>query len=119
MNWARIRLTSGKKSGIVERDHDDGHPAPGWSASESGRLRQGAAGPARRPGDARVPDIHAPTNGHSVKPEVFRALIESLYREGPYLELFGRRPAPGWTSWGDLCLQRDGEAGEGSECVEA
>ena len=61
-------------------------------------------------------DIHAPTNGHSVKPEVFRALIESLYREGPYLELFGRHPAPGWTSRGDLCLQRDGEAREGIEC---
>ena len=38
---------------------------------------------------------------HSEKPEEFRALIEELYPTGPHIELFARRPAPGWTIWGD------------------
>ena len=38
---------------------------------------------------------------HSEKPAEFRALIESLYTTGPYLELFARRAAPGWTAFGN------------------
>lgn len=37
---------------------------------------------------------------HSAKPEQVRQMIESAHH-GPYLELFGRRPAPGWVVWGD------------------
>jgi N6-adenosine-specific RNA methylase IME4 len=37
---------------------------------------------------------------HSAKPEAVRAQIESA-SPGPYLELFGRRPATGWTVWGN------------------
>jgi len=37
---------------------------------------------------------------HSAKPEAIRAQIESA-SPGPYLELFGRRPATGWTVWGN------------------
>lgn len=37
---------------------------------------------------------------HSEKPEEFRRLIEGMY-DGPYLELFGRRPVPGWTVFGN------------------
>lgn len=39
---------------------------------------------------------------HSGKPESFRKDIERLY-DGPYLELFGRKPVEGWTVWGNDC----------------
>ncbi len=38
--------------------------------------------------------------GHSAKPEGVRAKIEKV-SPGPYLELFGRLAAPGWTVWGN------------------
>jgi len=38
---------------------------------------------------------------HSAKPEEFRKLITKLYTHGPYLELFARSRAPGWTSFGN------------------
>jgi N6-adenosine-specific RNA methylase IME4 len=37
---------------------------------------------------------------HSSKPDQVRHWIESA-SPGPYLELFGRRPVPGWTVFGD------------------
>lgn len=37
---------------------------------------------------------------HSRKPDDFYALVESM-SPGPYLEMFARRPWPGWTSWGN------------------
>jgi N6-adenosine-specific RNA methylase IME4 len=37
---------------------------------------------------------------HSNKPEEVRHFIEQA-SPGPYLELFGRRPTPGWTVFGD------------------
>ena len=37
---------------------------------------------------------------HSEKPKAFRTHIERLY-DGPYLELFGRRPVDGWTVYGN------------------
>lgn len=45
--------------------------------------------------------VEAPTEGHSVKPEVFRDLIMELCPEGPYLEMFARRAPPGWDVWGN------------------
>ena len=38
---------------------------------------------------------------HSTKPIEFRVLIEHLYKEGPYLELFARERAEGWDTWGN------------------
>ena len=37
---------------------------------------------------------------HSAKPEQVRSFIERA-SPGPYLEMFGRRVAPGWTTWGN------------------
>lgn len=37
---------------------------------------------------------------HSAKPEQVRSYVERA-SPGPYLELFGRRPAEGWTVWGN------------------
>jgi N6-adenosine-specific RNA methylase IME4 len=49
-------------------------------------------------------DIHeliiAPRREHSRKPVEVRARIER-YSEGPYLEMFAREPAAGWTAWGN------------------
>lgn len=41
---------------------------------------------------------------HSEKPRLFRRIIEKLY-DGPYVELFAREPAKGWTCWGNQLLQ--------------
>jgi N6-adenosine-specific RNA methylase IME4 len=49
-------------------------------------------------------DVHqvviAPAGRHSEKPEEVRRRIERLY-PGPCLELYGRKPVPGWTVWGN------------------
>jgi N6-adenosine-specific RNA methylase IME4 len=49
-------------------------------------------------------DVHqivlAPVGEHSAKPEEVRRRIERLVA-GPYLELYGREPADGWTVWGN------------------
>lgn len=37
---------------------------------------------------------------HSAKPEAFQDMVETV-SPGPYLELFARRPRPGWTVWGN------------------
>jgi len=37
---------------------------------------------------------------HSEKPQEFYDLVESS-SPGPYLEMFARRPRPGWTVWGN------------------
>lgn len=38
---------------------------------------------------------------HSEKPEEFRRIIEKHWTRGPYLELFGRKPVPGWSVFGN------------------
>ena len=43
--------------------------------------------------------------GHSVKPEAIRRQIE-IVSQGPFLEMFGRRPTDGWTVWGNQ-VRRD------------
>jgi N6-adenosine-specific RNA methylase IME4 len=42
----------------------------------------------------------APRGDHSVKPDMFYDLVESL-AEGPYCELFARRTRPGWKQYGN------------------
>jgi N6-adenosine-specific RNA methylase IME4 len=48
--------------------------------------------------------VEAPRSAHSAKPECIRALVEQC-SPGPYLELFGRSPVPGWTVWGNEYLE--------------
>jgi N6-adenosine-specific RNA methylase IME4 len=55
--------------------------------------------------------IFAPVDEHSVKPEEVRRRIERLL-VGPYLELFARRPVPGWTVWGNELERLVTEAAE-------
>jgi N6-adenosine-specific RNA methylase IME4 len=44
--------------------------------------------------------IAAPKQEHSRKPALMRKIIEEC-SYGPFLELFAREQAPGWTCWGD------------------
>lgn len=50
--------------------------------------------------------FYAPVQDHSHKPEEQYAIIERC-SPGPYLELFARRPQPGWTSLGNEIDGRD------------
>jgi N6-adenosine-specific RNA methylase IME4 len=55
--------------------------------------------PQRYAGD--VPQLVISERGrHSAKPPEVRKRIERLLR-GPYLELFAREQAPGWSAWGN------------------
>lgn len=44
--------------------------------------------------------IVAPVGAHSQKPDDMYDIAETVSR-GPYLEMFGRRPRPGWDVWGN------------------
>jgi N6-adenosine-specific RNA methylase IME4 len=55
--------------------------------------------PKRLNADVRMAII-APRREHSRKPDEVHDRIERLVA-GPYLELFARRPRPGWTVWGN------------------
>jgi len=41
-----------------------------------------------------------PRGRHSQKPDEFFTLVEEV-SEGPYLEMFARKPRTGWSSWGN------------------
>lgn len=45
--------------------------------------------------------LFAPVAEHSHKPEELHAIAERLGPEGKRLELFARRPRPGWDIWGN------------------
>ena len=46
-----------------------------------------------------------PRSTHSVKPEAFLDLVESI-SPGPYLEMFARRNRLGWDTWGNEALEQ-------------
>ena len=51
--------------------------------------------------------IRAPaTDEHSEKPDEAYSRMQRLFA-GPYLELFGRKPRPGWTVWGNEIRRAD------------
>ncbi len=54
--------------------------------------------------------IDAPKGAHSVKPEIFLDIVESV-SPGPYLELFARRQRLGWDTWGNESLEHVGVGG--------
>jgi N6-adenosine-specific RNA methylase IME4 len=43
----------------------------------------------------------SPSNGHSVKPEAVYHIIEQMYPNAKYLELFARQRRQGWEAWGN------------------
>jgi N6-adenosine-specific RNA methylase IME4 len=44
--------------------------------------------------------FEAKVTGHSRKPEEFYRLVEALYPDGPYVELFARQHRPRWACYG-------------------
>ncbi len=63
----------------------------------------GTKGEMSLPEIERRPDqvIEAPRREHSRKPDELYEIIERMYPNGRYLELFARRTRPNWTSWGN------------------
>lgn len=57
--------------------------------------------PAPAPGQAFPSVFFAPRGKHSAKPDAVAEMIETLYPNVPKLELFARRPRPGWDCWGN------------------
>lgn len=54
------------------------------------------------PPEARPPSIlRAPRGAHSAKPDAIYPMIEAMYPGLPRIELFARRPRPGWDTWGN------------------
>ena len=61
-----------------------------------------------RKGDLPLPDeenrvssvIQAPRLGHSQKPDSVYEIIEKMYPNQCYIELFAREKRPGWVAWG-------------------
>jgi N6-adenosine-specific RNA methylase IME4 len=50
----------------------------------------------------RQPSVfEAPRCEHSRKPDLVYGMVEQMFPEAKYLELFCRRPRPGWTAWGN------------------
>jgi|SRR3990172_2029204 len=50
----------------------------------------------------RISSIYRERRGeHSKKPDYYYNLIESLFPQGKYLELFARKEREGWSSWGN------------------
>lgn len=45
--------------------------------------------------------IESPRENHSKKPDKFYEIIEKMYPNSKYLELFARNKRNGWISWGD------------------
>jgi N6-adenosine-specific RNA methylase IME4 len=82
------------------RDDADGQLGMGyWTRSNSEPCLLATRGtPKRLNADVRMAIIE-PRREHSRKPDIHNR-IERLVA-GPYLELFARRPHPGWTVWGD------------------
>lgn len=60
-----------------------------YQLTEDGHRLQGVTG-----------FFEAPRGEHSAKPAAMRRMVERV-SPGPYLEMFARQPAPGWTVWGN------------------
>jgi len=81
-------------------------PSPGigqWVRYQHELLLIGRRGryPAPEPELRPSSLIEAPRGRHSEKPEAAYRLIERMYPEASKLELFARRPRPGWQAWGN------------------
>lgn len=45
--------------------------------------------------------VRTPRSEHSVKPDIFYELIETMYPGRRYGEIFARRRRQGWAAWGN------------------
>ncbi len=71
-----------------------------WTRKEAEICLMGTRGKVLRRDKGVRQVVMAPRRQHSRKPDEVYERIERLV-DGPYLELFARRRAPGWDAWGD------------------
>jgi N6-adenosine-specific RNA methylase IME4 len=86
----------------------DGSPYMGlgfWTRSNSEACLLATRGRVPRLNKDVRQIVFAPRGRHSAKPPEIRGRIERLVA-GPYIELFARETAPGWTAWGDQVDQQ-------------
>jgi N6-adenosine-specific RNA methylase IME4/ParB-like chromosome segregation protein Spo0J len=85
-----------------------------WFRNKHELLLVGVKGdiPAPAPGKQFPSVIDAPLAEHSVKPEIFAEMIQTLFPSARWVELFARRPREGWAVWGN-------EVAEETEAAEA
>ncbi len=77
--------------------------APGmgwWMRTNHEVLLVGTKNGNAHPSERVESVVECPVGRHSEKPGIFREDIERCH-DGPRLELFSRRPAEGWDSWGN------------------
>ena len=85
----------------VSEDNDATFTGMGyWTRANSEVCLLATRGSPQRDGKDVHQVITTPVMAHSVKPQEVRRRIERLVI-GPYLELFAREPAEGWTVWGN------------------
>jgi N6-adenosine-specific RNA methylase IME4 len=53
--------------------------------------------------------FYAPRTKHSEKPEIVYDIIEKMYPNRKYLELFARKKRSGWTAWGNELVDDETE----------
>lgn len=74
-----------------------------WFRGRHELLLVGVKGKPPKPNPSALADsvILEERKGHSEKPIKVYELIEAYYPELPKVELFARKPRPGWSSWGN------------------
>jgi len=97
---ARVRELSGRVKQLASAVHGLSHRLHPSNLEQLGLLTavRGDAEGFRETGMSSV--LKCGRGRHSAKPEQVRAMIERA-SPGPYLELFGRLPAAGWTVFGN------------------
>lgn len=105
--WAKTTKTSGMPTDVFS--DQSWHMGQGyWTRANPEDCWLATRGAPQRL-DAGVRQlVIAPVTDHSRKPDEIYQRIERLV-EGPYLELYARRPRAGWVSWGNE-LEFTGEA---------
>jgi N6-adenosine-specific RNA methylase IME4 len=74
-----------------------------WFRGATEHVLFAVRGSLRLAGNAAVPTVFFQRRlPHSVKPDAFYALVESV-SPGPRLEMFARGSRAGWHTWGDQC----------------
>jgi N6-adenosine-specific RNA methylase IME4 len=102
--WAFAWVKTNPRSGVPELEDlkpEDLHRGTGfttWSNLEIVLLA--VSGKPKRFAKDVNQVVIAPAGAHSAKPDEVYRRIERLY-PGPYLEMFARRPRPGWITWGN------------------
>jgi N6-adenosine-specific RNA methylase IME4 len=81
--------------------HKDTHNYGYYLSNEHEHLLIATRGSCKPDVENRFPSVQRITRtDHSTKPGEIRMLIDTLYPEGPRLELFARQRVPHWDAWG-------------------